>query len=69
MDIKVTKKKKKYKRLIQIKTNTSGWKTVELIKFLRGNRMLIRLPTGEIIRRKNKNVRLSIVKKYTGDFL
>lgn len=47
------KKKKARKFLIQIRTNT-GWKQVELLKDA-GRYLLVKLPCGEIIKRKYFN--------------
>jgi len=56
-------KKKKWKRLVEIKTNTKGWHVVELIKILRSNKVLLKLSSGEIIRRSIKNMRWGISRK------
>ncbi len=50
---KKRKRKRKKKFLIQIKTNT-GWKQVELIKDM-GRYLLVKLPCGELIKRKSFN--------------
>lgn len=47
------KRKKKKKFIMQIKTNT-GWKQVELIRDF-GRYLLVKLPCGELIKRKSFN--------------
>ena len=56
-------KNKKWKNLVEIKTNTCGWRTVELIKVLSNNRVLLKLSSGELISRKRKHMRLGTRKK------
>ena len=50
----------KRKRLIQIRTAKNKWKTVELIKFLEGGRILIKL-NRQLIKRKSENIRMGVV--------
>lgn len=53
------KRRLRYKKninFIEIKTNKRGWISVELIACL-GKRIIIRLPEGQVISRKNIHVR------------
>ena len=59
----MVKRKGKKKFLIEIKTNSSGWKVVELLEFRKGNKILIRLKTGEVILRHRKRVRYGVTKR------
>jgi hypothetical protein len=43
---------KRKKRLIEIYTSNKKWITVELIRFIKFNLLLIKLDNGQIIRRK-----------------
>ena len=55
----MTKRKRKhgkYKLFIEIRTSKNQWKRVELIKN-KGSIIIIKLPSGEIVGRKNKQVR------------
>ena len=59
----MVKRKGKKKFLIEIKTNSSGWKVVELLEFRKNNKILIKLKTGEVILRHRKKVRYGITKR------
>ena len=59
----MVKRKGKKKFLIEIKTNSSGWKVVELLEFRKNNKMLIKLKTGEVILRHRKKVRYGVTKR------
>lgn len=58
------KKKKKWKKLVEIKTNKKGWHVVELLKILKGGKVLLKLSSGETIRRHTRKLRWHINKKY-----
>jgi hypothetical protein len=59
----VVKRKSRKKFLIEIKTNSSGWKVVELLEFRKNNKILIKLITGEVILRHRKKVRYGVTKR------
>lgn len=53
-------KKKKYRKLVEIKTNKFGWKVVEFLGWtLDHKKMILKFKNGEIVRRKVVRVRMS----------
>ncbi len=57
------KKRKRYKRIVEIKTNKCGWKKVELLSVNKGGTITFKDKDGNIVKRKMKRIRMGIVKK------
>jgi hypothetical protein len=51
--------------IIEIKTNRFGWYEVELVKIINGRWLLLKLPSGELLRRKCIRVRWGKTKHIT----
>ena len=51
------KKKKIYKRLIEIKSNLKGWVVVELLSINKGGTITIKTIDGHVIKRKINKIR------------
>jgi len=58
-----TKKKKYYKRLIEIKSRAKGWTVVELLSVNKGGTITIKTIEGHVIKRKIDHIRWSPSKR------
>lgn len=59
------KKKKYYKRLIEIKSRAKGWTVVELLSINKGGTITIKTIEGHVIKRKIDHIRWSPSKRLT----
>lgn len=55
--MKRKKEKEHQNRYVEVKTNKKGWVKVEFLQLWPNGKILIRLPDGQVIIRKNKHVR------------
>lgn len=60
---KYKKKKKRYKNIIEIKTNRHGWRPVELLKITNSNRLVVKTISGQIIVGKFRGVHFTRTRK------
>ena len=60
---KYYKKKKFYKKFIEIKSNKKGWTVVELLSVNKGGTVTIKTIDGHTIKRKIDHIRWSPVKR------
>jgi len=60
---KYYKKKKFYKKLIEIKSSKKGWTVVELLSVNRGGTVTIKTIDGHVIKRKIDHIRWSPTKR------
>ena len=51
------RKVQRQNRYVEVKTNSNGWTVVEYVGPWDNSRVLIRMPDGQIIKRKRKNIR------------
>lgn len=56
------KDNRSYKRLIQIKTNSNGWTTVELLGFKNG-KIVVRMPDGQTVYRHLRQVKYGVAQR------
>ena len=59
------KKKKFYKKLIEIKSNKKGWTVVELLSVNKGGTVTIKTIDGHVIKRKINHIRWSPTRRLT----
>jgi len=55
--------KKRRKIFVEIKTNRHGWRKVRLLKVKSHNRVILKLPSGEVITRKTSNLHWGVYRK------
>jgi hypothetical protein len=56
----INNKKKKWKTFIQIRTNKRKWTIVEFIGTTKSGRLIVKMESGEIVKRKNSHVRWGV---------